>query len=89
MDAGVPDRISLHRIAQREAGNGGDLADAVPHRLLASWQRSEEYGIPLDSKTNRSKGRNKHNNVTYCYMMLLINNNTLQDRLNFKIISHL
>jgi transcriptional regulator of acetoin/glycerol metabolism len=46
---GVPERISLHRVQQREAGVDGDVAAAVPRRLLASWQRSEDYGIPLDA----------------------------------------
>jgi sigma-54 dependent transcriptional regulator, acetoin dehydrogenase operon transcriptional activator AcoR len=46
---GVPERISLHRVQQREAGVDGDVADAVPRRLLASWQRSEDYGVSLDA----------------------------------------
>jgi len=49
VDAGVPDRINLHRVAQRDAGVNDDFAEAVPRRLLASWQRSEDYGIPLDA----------------------------------------
>ncbi len=49
MAAGVPDRMSLHRMQQREAGVDVDGAGPVPRRLLASWQRSEEYGVPLES----------------------------------------
>jgi sigma-54 dependent transcriptional regulator, acetoin dehydrogenase operon transcriptional activator AcoR len=39
MPDGRPERAGLHHV-QREA---------VPRRLLASWQRSEDYGIPLDA----------------------------------------
>ena len=35
------DRVRLHELQHREAGG-------VSRRLLASWQRSEEYGVPLD-----------------------------------------
>ncbi|KMO68751.1 MAG: Fis family transcriptional regulator [Mycolicibacterium rufum] len=38
MPDGLPDRIGAH----------GLEPTAVPDRLLASWQRSEDYGIPLD-----------------------------------------
>jgi transcriptional regulator of acetoin/glycerol metabolism len=47
VSAGVPDRMVLHEMQQRESGDleGGSVA----RRLLASWQRSEDYGIPLDA----------------------------------------
>ena len=35
------DRVRLHELAHREASG-------VSRRLLASWQRSEEYGVPLE-----------------------------------------
>ena len=35
------DRVRMHELAHREDGG-------VPRRLLASWQRSEEYGVPLE-----------------------------------------
>ena len=35
------DRVRLHELAHREAGG-------VSRRLLASWQRSEDYGVPLE-----------------------------------------
>jgi transcriptional regulator of acetoin/glycerol metabolism len=35
---GLPDRMQRHEVDR-----------AVPRRLLASWQRSEEYGVPLES----------------------------------------
>jgi hypothetical protein len=37
----------LHEMQQRESGDleGGSVA----RRSLASWQRSEDYGIPLDA----------------------------------------
>ena len=28
---------------------GGPEGHPVPRRLLASWQRSEDYGVPLDA----------------------------------------
>jgi transcriptional regulator of acetoin/glycerol metabolism len=34
--------MKLHQLQHSEA-------PAVPRRLLASWQRSEEYGVPPDS----------------------------------------
>lgn len=40
MADGLPERIGMHGIQQ-----GGPL----PDRLMASWQRSEDYGIPLDA----------------------------------------
>lgn len=43
MGADAPDRVVVHREQQRIAGVDGD--GAVPGRLLASWLRSEEYGI--------------------------------------------
>ena len=42
MPQGLPERIELHRVQTRE-----DVA--VPRRLLASWQRSEDYGVSLES----------------------------------------
>ena len=42
MPPGLPERIELHRVQTRED-------TAVPRRLLASWQRSEDYGVPLDA----------------------------------------
>ncbi len=38
----LPDRVRLHEVQH------GDNA-AVPRRLRASWQRSEEYGVSLES----------------------------------------
>jgi sigma-54 dependent transcriptional regulator, acetoin dehydrogenase operon transcriptional activator AcoR len=35
------ERARLHELAHREAGD-------VSRRLLASWQRSEDYGVPLE-----------------------------------------
>jgi sigma-54 dependent transcriptional regulator, acetoin dehydrogenase operon transcriptional activator AcoR len=35
------DRVRLHELAHREASG-------LSRRLLASWQRSEEYGVPLE-----------------------------------------
>ncbi len=37
----LPERVTLHQLQRGEA--------PVPRRLLASWQRSEEYGVPQDS----------------------------------------
>ncbi|MCV7226230.1 GAF domain-containing protein [Mycolicibacterium komossense] len=37
----MPDRVTLHQLQHGEA--------PVPRRLLASWQRSEEYGVPQDT----------------------------------------
>lgn len=42
MPEGLPERIELHRVHTSDAA-------AVPRRLLASWQRSEDYGVPLDA----------------------------------------
>jgi sigma-54 dependent transcriptional regulator, acetoin dehydrogenase operon transcriptional activator AcoR len=39
---GLPERIELHRVQTQDNA-------VVPRRLLASWQRSEDYGVPLDS----------------------------------------
>jgi len=39
---GLPERVELHRVRTREDA-------AVPRRLRASWQRSEDYGVPLDT----------------------------------------
>ena len=35
------DRVRLHELANREASG-------LSRRLLASWQRSEDYGVPLE-----------------------------------------
>lgn len=46
MDPSLPQRARL----QGELGPGGDAVVAeLPRRLMASWQRSETYGVPLDS----------------------------------------
>ncbi len=42
MPEGLPERVELHRVRTREDA-------AVPRRLRASWQRSEDYGVPLDT----------------------------------------
>ncbi len=42
MADGLPDRVRLHQL--QHSG-----APEVPRRLLASWQRSEGYGVPQDS----------------------------------------
>lgn len=42
MPPGLPERIELHRVQ-----TPGHVA--VPRRLLASWQRSEDYGVSLES----------------------------------------
>ncbi len=36
------DRVRMHELSHREAGG-------VSRRLLASWQRSEDYGVPLEA----------------------------------------
>jgi hypothetical protein len=36
----LPDRVKLHQLQRGEA--------PVPRRLLASWQRSQRYGVPQD-----------------------------------------
>ncbi len=41
MPEGLPDRVRLQRTQIGEAGG-------LPRRLLDSWQRSEDYGVPLD-----------------------------------------
>lgn len=41
MPEGLPDRVRLHQTQLGEAGG-------LPRRLLDSWQRSEDYGVPLD-----------------------------------------
>ena len=41
MSDGLPERVKLHQLQ-----HGG--APEVPRRLLASWQRSEDYGVPPD-----------------------------------------
>lgn len=42
MPDGLPNRIKGHQLQVGEDGR-------IPRRLLASWQRSEDYGIPLDT----------------------------------------
>ncbi|WP_307786957.1 GAF domain-containing protein [Mycolicibacterium mengxianglii] len=51
MPDGVPDRLQRHLLPDgaQDARTGGLGAAAVPRRLLASWQRSEDYGVPLES----------------------------------------
>ena len=39
MSDNFDDRVRLHELAHREAGG-------VSRRQLASWQRSEDYGVP-------------------------------------------
>ena len=44
----LPERARLHRSLHPDvAAPDGSLA--VPDRLLASWQRSEEYGVPIEA----------------------------------------
>jgi len=43
---GLPERIKLHQIQDSADPHG---SAGVPRRLLASWQRSEDYGIPLEA----------------------------------------
>jgi transcriptional regulator of acetoin/glycerol metabolism len=38
----LPERVKLHQMQHPEAS-------PVPRRLLASWQRSEEYGVPSET----------------------------------------
>ena len=42
MPEGLPERIRLHQMQIDEAGG-------LPRRLRASWQRSEDYGVPLET----------------------------------------
>ena len=44
------DRVRMHDVAHREGGG-------VPHRLLASWQRSEDYGVPLKRSSRLHRQR--------------------------------
>lgn len=44
----IPERAHLQR-ALRSGGESSDVAVHVPERVLASWRRSEEYGVPLES----------------------------------------
>lgn len=46
MPPGFPERVELHRV---QARHGVPAELAVPRRLLASWQRSEDYGVSLES----------------------------------------
>lgn len=48
-DGHLPQRARLHRTVQAELPGLGDAPAVVSDRLLASWQRSEEYGVPLES----------------------------------------
>lgn len=45
MSEALPERIRLHQTQRTHRGE--DLS--VPGRLLASWRRSEDYGIPLEA----------------------------------------
>ncbi|TWD79419.1 regulatory Fis family protein [Kribbella amoyensis] len=49
-DAELPERALLHQRLGTEVPVGADLAPvgALPKRLLASWQRSQDYGVSLD-----------------------------------------
>ena len=49
VDAGVPDRIEPAPGSAARRRRERRLRRAVPRRLLASWQRSEDYGIPLEA----------------------------------------
>ena len=44
----VPERALLHPRVRRELGADAAVPK-VPSRLMASWQRSAEYGVPLES----------------------------------------
>ena len=48
-DSHLPQRARLHRTVQADLPGLGDAPTVVSHRLLASWQRSESYGVPLES----------------------------------------
>ena len=43
-DGRSTERARLHRSGHLRTGPG-----PVPERVLASWQRSEDYGVPLDA----------------------------------------
>ena len=51
--ANLPERARLHRALQGELPGvppaDGDHVNRVADRLLASWQRSEDYGVSLES----------------------------------------
>ncbi len=42
-------RLQRARLHSEISRGAGDPAMVLPHRLLASWQRSEDYGVPLES----------------------------------------
>jgi transcriptional regulator of acetoin/glycerol metabolism len=45
----LPDRARVHDASTTGPGSTGSAgAAAIPRRLLASWQRSEDYGVSLD-----------------------------------------
>lgn len=46
-----PERARLHRALQTELRGAGAVEQGrpVPERLMASWQRSQEYGVSLES----------------------------------------
>ncbi|MDP9407178.1 MAG: Fis family transcriptional regulator, partial [Actinomycetota bacterium] len=48
-DGGPPSRSRLRRDIERDLSGAVAEGSAVPRRVLASWQRCEEYGLPLDS----------------------------------------
>jgi transcriptional regulator of acetoin/glycerol metabolism len=48
-DGHLPQRARLHRTVQADLPDLGDAPVVVSDRLLASWQRSEDYGVPLES----------------------------------------
>ena len=51
--ANLPERARLHRALQGELpgvpSDAGDHVNQVADRLLASWQRSQDYGVSLES----------------------------------------
>ena len=48
-DGHLPQRARLHRTVRADLPGVGDTPSVVSDRLLASWQRSEDYGVPLES----------------------------------------
>jgi transcriptional regulator of acetoin/glycerol metabolism len=48
-DDHLPERAHLHRALRADSHDGSLPAPAVSARLLASWQRSQDYGVPLES----------------------------------------
>ena len=48
-DSHLPQRARLHRTVHADLPGLADAPTVVSDRLLASWQRSESYGVPLES----------------------------------------